>query len=492
MARGDPFEIYPLPTDWRKLNHVMMTDPLNGHNGMEENVQVHRWSRLLSWLESHGMDLSPSTFRVECRPRPGAGYGLFLTNPCPPLGPIFIIPPSALMNVKTLAPLYPGAKRLSAHQLISLHLYLHKPPDRPIDNRFGPFISTLPREFDSHPLTWLVLRNPDEDNKPGSTFLTLLPSATRSLLNTVAERFHQDSSAVARYLNGNGTPGGFDEGNYLWAWLNVNTRCIFYQIRETLVDEANVTLCPILDFANHDWHHSHIQPVCRSDARDTRLKPKCAFQFLATEHIASVGVGEEVCLRYGGHSNQSLFVEYGFVNVIPSEKMESGVYPAEVDVQAIVTSLFETRGVLGSWLRKTIENEGYWGDWTLSTSPNPAAPSFRLITALRLYAMCSEMTDVPAADEEDAIRRPWRDTLLGKCETISPRNEEKWRTILKVICKLVEEEGTAGLQRTMGSRFNQPNHLWPGWMKDNIALLWSEQIVVARAVLRSLEEEIEF
>ena len=81
-----------------------MTDPFDSHNEMEENVQVRRWSRLLSWLESHGMDLSPSAFNVECRPRPGipsfipltpkadicaslnntgAGYGLFLANPCP-------------------------------------------------------------------------------------------------------------------------------------------------------------------------------------------------------------------------------------------------------------------------------------------------------------------------------------------------------------------------------------------------------------------------
>lgn len=143
--------------------------------------------------------------------------------------------------------------------------------------------------------------------------------------------------------------------------FSVNTRCIYYRIKETRTDEANVTLCPILDFANHDWHRSHIQPVSDSDIWNTRPKAKDNFQFLATEHITKVGVGEEVCLRYGGHSNQSLFVEYGFVNAVSNEDMESGTYPAEVDVQTIVTGLFERQGVMGSWMQSVLEGEGYWG-----------------------------------------------------------------------------------------------------------------------------------
>jgi hypothetical protein len=141
----------------------------------------------------------------------------------------------------------------------------------------------------------------------------------------------------------------------------VNTRCIYYRIKENRTDEANVALCPILDFANHNWHHSHIQPVSNSDIWNIRSKAKDAFQFLATEHIAEVEVYQEVCLRYGGHSNQRLFVEYGFVNLASSEEMESGEYPAEVDVEPIVVSLFKRRGSVGAWMQAIIENEGYWG-----------------------------------------------------------------------------------------------------------------------------------
>jgi len=141
----------------------------------------------------------------------------------------------------------------------------------------------------------------------------------------------------------------------------VNTRCIYYRIKENRADEANVTLCPILDFANHDWHDSHIQPVSDYGVWNTRSKARDTFQFLATKRIAEVEVDGEVCLKYGGHSNQSLFAEYGFVNVVSNEDMESGTYPTEVDVQAIVVDLFKGWGCVGTWMQTTLENEGYWG-----------------------------------------------------------------------------------------------------------------------------------
>jgi len=131
-------------------------------------------------------------------------------------------------------------------------------------------------------------------------------------------------------------------------------------------------------------------------------------------------------------------------------------------------------------------------DWTLSTSPNLAAPSFRLITALRLFAIGSKMTHVPEADEEAAVCQPWRYTLLGITDTISPDNEAMWRTALAAICDLVVEEGTTGLQRTLGSALDERNYLWSKWMRDNIAMLWSEQIVVAKAVFQGLEDGIDF
>jgi len=52
----------------------------SNHDQVDEgDVQVRRWSRLLSWLKSCGMDLSPSAFHVERRPRAGTSH--------PPISP---------------------------------------------------------------------------------------------------------------------------------------------------------------------------------------------------------------------------------------------------------------------------------------------------------------------------------------------------------------------------------------------------------------------
>ena len=104
-----------------------------------------------------------------------------------------------------------------------------------------------------------------------------------------------------------------------------------------------------------------MRPVSDSDSWNVRSKAKDPFQFLATEHIAEVDVDKEICLRYGGHSNQSLFVEYGFANVASCEDMKSGKYPAEVDVQPIVVDLFKGKGSVGTWMQTILKNEGYWG-----------------------------------------------------------------------------------------------------------------------------------
>ena len=109
------------------------------------------------------------------------------------------------MNVRTLKSLYPtpGPTLLTATQIISLHLYLnrpHKNEDSP-EPHYGPYISTLPREFDSHPLTWVV-RSENGIESGGIPLLGCLPPSVRASLMELHERFCQDWAAVRAYLVG--------------------------------------------------------------------------------------------------------------------------------------------------------------------------------------------------------------------------------------------------------------------------------------------------
>jgi hypothetical protein len=113
-----------------------------------------------------------------------------------------------MMNIRTLVGLYPKARpKLTATQIMSLHLLLHQPKssnDVSKDKVFGSYVSILPSDFDAHPLTWLLRpRDPlteREDLEIGHDLLEHVPKGVLGSLEQMAARFRSDWERVARYL----------------------------------------------------------------------------------------------------------------------------------------------------------------------------------------------------------------------------------------------------------------------------------------------------
>ena len=130
-------------------------------------------------------------------------------------------------------------------------------------------------------------------------------------------------------------------------------------------------MCPILDFANHNEASSHITPAVETALRspDTETSPG-DFTFKSCSDI-SIEADQQLYLRYGGHSNKTLFVEYGFIIRPEPEAIKLGEFHGEVDVQDLVEEriralkpTFEDRreaGAYQQWISDTLEEEGYWG-----------------------------------------------------------------------------------------------------------------------------------
>jgi hypothetical protein len=130
----------------------------------------------------------------------------FTHDNCPNLQcstPLLTLPRKAKINVETLGH-YPDSKRLTATQLISLHLLLYKPaPGRESDDpHFGPYISFLPRDFGSHPLTWIVHRTLGAGSREEHSLLDLLPPSVLSDLLLLETRFWKDWEAVHIFVVG--------------------------------------------------------------------------------------------------------------------------------------------------------------------------------------------------------------------------------------------------------------------------------------------------
>lgn len=401
------------------------------------------------------------------------------------------IPARVLMNVRTL----PKVKDLNAVQRVVLHLLVHRPRGgeaagpRSDDVLFGPFIDTLPASFEDHPLTWQI------HHAQQLSFHKLydhLPPSTRTILDSLEKRFSKDCIAVEKHLAQDPVLCNVqwfkDKArlidDLIWAWLNVNTRCLYHRLSRRRSDPANFTMGPLIDFANHTSTGPHmITQATQADIFDcaptsTFGEPLVIFA-PAGKPTAS---GAELRLKYGAHSRRVLFVEYGFVD------QEA---PAEADVQDLLEELVLCEGPLkAKWIRRVLEQEGYWGDWTLhAPAQENAHPSFRLIAALRLLAWTQIHGSLEGCmEEEDRLLAPWRATLMGRTSSISEENEKVWRRALGAICEKMRARGGLALQRLE----IQGPIVEHKWVQDMVRSLWKEEIEVATAVQRSIEENVEY
>ena len=130
--------------------------------------------------------------------------------------------------------------QLNGTQLICLHLCLHRPgqtrKDELADPLFAPYISMLPQNFDSHPLTWSVKRQTGAANPHELKLLDLLPPSSAAEIAGVSDRFWSDWAVVSNFLASNMLTGGaanpgdqaYTRSNddspkarfpdFLWAW----------------------------------------------------------------------------------------------------------------------------------------------------------------------------------------------------------------------------------------------------------------------------------
>ncbi|KAJ3896505.1 hypothetical protein GG344DRAFT_36468 [Lentinula edodes] len=437
-----------------------------------------KWRNLLSWLNDHGMDTNENSLLVERRLTYPEYYGLYAKKALSPKTTLFTIPRTALLNRKTLSSYYgTAAKSLSAMQMISLHLLLHRPlPGREsLDPLFGPYISTLPQNFDYHPLSWTTKRN------IGPSVDILPPDASRALQD-LSSKFRNDLAAVSLFVHdhpqilkaASKPPSEFMEDNeslvhdYLWAWLNVNTRCIYHQIKNSPSDPDNITLCPILDFANHSSHLPGMNPPSPGNGN---LRSNLYRDFsLLSPSDSSVDADSELHLQYGAHCNRVLFIEYGFV--LSPDSIPEDQRTLEVNVDDIVEALVVEKGETGVWMKSVLVLDNYWRDWTMHYASGSAFPSYRLVIALRLISIFPS-GPLPSSSEE--MLRPWKNVVLGNCDKLSSNLEEAWCNILRNVCTTVIERALTALVAPEVK------------VHDCIVALWTEERFVAERILDLIE-----
>lgn len=127
---------------------------------------------------------------------------------------------------------------------------------------------------------------------------------------------------------------------------------MYYRLKIAKSDPDNLTLCPILDFANHSLHGSNMRPSSTNTYPPSMTESLCFF----SQDVA-IQAGDEIFLTYGRHSNKTLFVEYGFVDVIHDHENVQG----EVDVQDVLEEIAHEKQWRRSLVKEVLVDQGYWG-----------------------------------------------------------------------------------------------------------------------------------
>ncbi|GJJ12403.1 hypothetical protein Clacol_006645 [Clathrus columnatus] len=324
------------------------------------------------------------------------------------------------------------------------------------DPTYGPYLAMFPSDFAGHPLSWLILGT-------HQTLLDYMPPSVKRDVHKVASRFEKDWAAVSRYidyLSGKHStfiPSSYTlwsrtanqetkSERYLWAWLNV-------------------------DLANHS-------------SLKHQTTDKTPFPTFYSPLQTTLQAGDQIYLKYGSHSNSTLFTEYGFI--------EKG-YPngGQVDVQDMIEDQFRVLGDLGDWMESLLKNFNFWGDWVLYDSPPPASPSYRLLPALRLLKLSDTFPpNIVKANDPfsfSADLHVWRDTIYGEQDVVSMSNEDAVWHFLLSICDSVKSRAEKGLKNLKGLEFEGNPPGWYAYAVECVEQLWLEELQVAEAVAQAVK-----
>jgi len=361
------------------------------------------------------------------------------------------------------------------------------------------FLGTYPDSFHSLPLHWQVCMQNDGINAESNsehiskdttkllqTMLHHLPAHIRSQAQKVQHRFEKDVHAIRtiqlsrpdllnQCLNGHSFPS-IRMQEWVWAWACVNSRCVYLPLGLKPHGD-NFTLAPLLDMANHTMDTKKESKV--------RWLPSKALQINAPKNGKGQSQGEEVFISYGPHSNGFLLSEYGFIipNIQSNDLSEwKGNRYAEVHVDHIIIKMLEKQGKQGKAKIELLQEQGYWGEYTIHPFPSPAHPSYRLLLSARSIAV--DLHENEPLEKNGEINA-WYQNLQGIRDNINQRNEKRMHTILAEICMSICQDADQHVAAIKSSIPPQTG----SYPLDNTRISLEEAIFSAKSLIALHEEE---
>ncbi|KAF9426149.1 SET domain-containing protein 4, partial [Podila epigama] len=373
-------------------------------------IKDQEYNDFLKWLKSMGC---PKT-KLTLAEFSNTGRGMMATKPIKAGEVIVQVPESNLVTLKSLQSKY-GAriarfgKKINSHMIIALHIALLV--QAPEKSGWLPYLRMLPKKFDTMPV-----RYPQE-------LFDLLPQNAQAHVNKQKAKIVADYNCVIEFLKSNQDlltrPLDYDE--YEWAWLVVNTRCIYLDAKKQVAAD-NIALAPMLDFLNHT-HDAKTEGRFCTKTRSYQIKTLLPYK-----------KGEQVFINYGPHDNCFILVEYGFVTP------ENPYNYVTVDNDFLDLTVPGESSVARRSKLELLDMAGYYGDYVLHRNE----VSFRLLVGLRLLLI--QPFNQLSATTQHAIAQ-WHSIINGEADQISDENERLVPVYLERLCDeiLVKAKRTLGV-----------------------------------------------
>ncbi|ODV80544.1 SET domain-containing protein [Suhomyces tanzawaensis NRRL Y-17324] len=367
-------------------------------------------------------------------------HSIKLTNPC------YL---SIFVPYKTVSDKYTAVyASLSLDQLLELtsfqllSLYITFETQRGSDSFWKPFWDMLPDLDDLRltPLVWRVTKAPQWEH-----LWSLLPRATQAHAEKVWSRFVHDVDVVHQLLSTQGLSSEeihqyLPQERFLWAWMCVNSRCLYMELPQSKDNHDNFTMAPYVDFLNH---------AC--DDQCTLKINSIGFQVSTTSKYAA---GDQLFLSYGPHSNTFLLCEYGFV--LPSDNTWN-----DLDITHIILPLLKPKQV------DYLKDQNYYGEYTLNAN---SGISFRTEVVL---AVLQEQTPGES--------RRLNGLLNGNMDGLVYQKNSN--TLLKKILEKVVYD----CDQKMKLEYNDDIDEFTKERKRVIGILYRDMKLIARTELEKLE-----
>ncbi|KAK9381694.1 uncharacterized protein V2V93DRAFT_194614 [Kockiozyma suomiensis] len=363
--------------------------------------------------------------------------------------------------------------KLSSPQILSYYLYHEL--EKGYGSSWITFLEVLPTidDFGAVPLVWDVL-----DYKGRKKYVEQLPKRTIEHAKRMTTQFWADLTAVQdTFCNVTNVE------RFVWAWMCVNSRCLYYKMVEARTANDCMTLAPFIDFLNHtDEEHCEIGVY---EKRTKKTGPaKKVFGLWSTRDYAA---GEEVYLCYGPHTNSFLLCEYGFT-------LSRNRY-SELDItDEVLAEMHRERGKLCT--KDDVEcsrcvflrHHKYLGDYTVS----PEEASFRTAVALAAAQLpdsafnspllqsrtCSSFP--PEHEAEERLALASLEAFMATAPTYSRFGAGTREKLARILIELLEAE----LPRTGGDVADSKDEA-----EEQVRRLYRERADVARGQLAQLAKQ---